>query len=156
VNRGLAAATAIVVSFALGTVLASRQASAAQRGPTYGCSALDKDFVETAVAQMTAFRAWSGDYVTGGADAADQAALANEATQFIMRKHASDASLERARLLMGAMLIEYQRAVTAGTAVDAGLSLRRVHDLGIQLRSLLAEAGPGLAKAGCNVAPLLA
>lgn len=154
-NRGLAAAAAIVVSFALGTMLASREAAAAQRQPTHVCSAMDRDFLETAVAQMTAFRAWGAEYVTGGQEGAAQAALADEAARFIMRKHARDRSLEQARLLMGAMLIEYERAVSAPTAVDAGLSLRRVHDLGVALRQLLADAGPALAREGCDVAPLL-
>jgi hypothetical protein len=154
-NRGLAAAAAIVVSFALGTVLASHEAAAAGREQAHRCAAVDKDFLETAVAQMTAFRAWGADYVTGAVEGASQAQLADEAEQFIMRKHPQDPSLQQARLLMGAMLIEYQRAVTAPTAYEAGLSLRRVHDNGVELRSLLATVGPALARVGCDVAPLL-
>jgi hypothetical protein len=155
VNRGLAAAAAIVVSFAFGTVIASREAAAADRQPTYSCSAVDRDFLETAVAQMTAFRAWGADYVTGQGEGTEQAALAAEAQQMILGKHPTDRALEQSRLLMGAMLIEYQRAVTAPSALDAGTSFRRVHDLGVSLRSLLAESGPSLAHEGCDVAPLL-
>lgn len=150
-NRGLAAATAIVVSFALGTALASREAVAAQRQPTHSCSAVDRDFIETATAQMTLFRTWSADYVTGADDGAAQAAMAEEAAQLVIRKRPQDVSLDRARMLMGAMLVEYQRAVTATMPADAGASLQRVHDLGSALRGLLADAAPGLNAAGCTV-----
>lgn len=154
-NRGLAAAAAIVVSFAFGTAIASREAAAAGRQPAATCSAVDKDFLETAVAQMTAFRAWGADYVTGEGEGTSQAGLAYEAERFIMRKQPKDRALAQARLLMIAMLVEYQRAVTAPSAVGAGTSFRRVHDNGVALRTLLAQSGPALALEGCDVAPLL-
>jgi hypothetical protein len=154
-NRGLAAAAAIALSFALGTALASREAAAASREPTHACTLVDRDFLVVATRQMTAFRAWSADYVTGAEDAESQAVLADEAAQDVMRKHAVDPALDRARLLMGAMFIEYERAVTAPTPAEAGGSLQRVRDLGIALRSLLSDAGPALGDAGCDVSPLL-
>jgi hypothetical protein len=149
VNRGLAATAAIVVSFALGTVIASHEAAAAGRQPTHVCSAVDRDFLETAVVQMTAFRLWSGDYLTGGGDAAEQSALTDEAARLIMAKQPRDRALNQARLLLGAMLVEYRRVV------EAGGSFQRVRDLGVALRALLAEAGPALAREGCDVSPLL-
>jgi NAD(P)H-dependent flavin oxidoreductase YrpB (nitropropane dioxygenase family) len=155
VNRGLAAAAAIVISFTLGTAIASHEAAAADRQAAHTCAAVDRDFLRVASAQMLSFRMWSADYVTGAEEPTRQAAMADEAAQLVMRKHALDPSLERARLLMGSMLIEYERAVLATSAVDAGASLHRVRDLGIALRSLLSDVGPGLAAVGCDVAPLL-
>jgi hypothetical protein len=118
----------------------------------HSCSAVDQSFIQVAGVQMTAFRTWGGEYVSGQTDPAVLAALAQEAHMLIVRKRPQDASLVRAHSLMVAMLTEYNRAMTGLASGTGGArELQRVHVLGGHLRGVLSQAAPALGAHGCRL-----
>lgn len=156
VIRGLAATLVILLVFTAGTAVAARDVATPQE-EAHVCSAADRKFIDVALVNLPAFGTWRDDYVGGGVDQVTFASVAREAATLVERTAPRDRSLAQARLLVGAMLGEYERAATEREAGGLGAqALFHAEQLDATLRGHLAESAPGLAAAGCEISALFA
>ena len=105
---------------------------------------------------MTAVGSAGRDYLAGELKAKQVIADTKRASLALDRTNPSDPSLRKTRPLMGAMFSEYGRAIRARERNgDAGRHMHRAYGLANFAHEILAEAGPELAKQGCDVRGLL-
>ena len=96
------------------------------------------------------------EYLEGDADAAEVVTVAKRAARSVVRSKPTDPSLDRTRLLMNGMFVEYGRALDAQSKNgDAGVHMYRSYGLANFANEILRKAQPELGKRGCDVAPLL-
>ena len=127
------------------------------RGPVrHTCTPTDRDFIETARTNMTAISLWGQQYLDGEADATDVADQSARSAKIVAGTAPTDVSLAKARKLLVGVFTEYQRAMERQAKHhDAGRHIYQAYGLANFAHDVLAEAEPGLAKRGCDVAPLL-
>ena len=124
---------------------------------TYVCSVTDRGFVNAAKVNLPAFSTWRDDYAAGGVDHATFAAIARETRTLIERPEPRDRSLGQARLLIGAMLSEYDKGAMERAAGGLGAKpLLHAQQLSGSVRGHLAEISAGLSAVGCDISPLFA
>lgn len=154
--RGLAAALVILLVFTAGTAVAARDmATPTAEAPV--CSAADRKFVDAARVNLPAFATWRDDYLASAVDHATFGSVARETALLMERTSPQDRSLQQARLLIGAMLAEFERAAAVReTGGLAAQELLRAQQLDGTLRGHLAGAAPGLGAAGCDITALFA
>ena len=127
------------------------------RGPIrHTCTPTDRDFIETARTNMAAISLWGQQYLEGDAEAAEVARQSGRSAKIVAGTAPTDASLARTRKLLVGMFTEYQRAMERQAKHrDAGRHIFQAYGLANFAHDVLAEAEPGLARRGCDVAPLL-
>lgn len=119
------------------------------------CSAKDRKFIDVAQLNLTAFATWRDDYLGGSVDDTTFAAVARETAALMARTDPVDRSLAQARLLVSAMLSEFERSAAEREAGGLGAQpLIHAQRLVATLRGHFAEAAPGLAAAGCGISSL--
>jgi hypothetical protein len=138
-----------------GLVLAASARGSEER-LAHSCSAVDKKFIRTATMSMLAVGELGRDYLAGEQDAGKVVDQAERAARTVTRVKPTDPALEKTRLLIGAMLNEYGRAIRSredhGTS---GLHMFRAYGLAAFASDVLRSASPELLGLGCDVSPLL-
>jgi hypothetical protein len=155
VIRGLAAALVILLVFTAGTAVAARDV-ATPAAEAHVCSAADRKFIETARVNLPAFATWRDDYLASAIDHGTFGSVARETAVLVVERTApQDHSLQQARLLIGAMLAEFQRAAAVReTGGLAAHELLHAQQLGGTLRGHFAGVAPGLGAVGCDISSL--
>jgi hypothetical protein len=152
--RGLAAALVILLVFTAGTAVAARDVTT-PAADVHICSAADRKFIEAARVNLPAFAMWRDDYVGGSVEHGTFGSVARETAVLMARTGPQDRSLQQARLLISAMLSEFEAAAAAREAGGLGAQqLVHAQQLDATLRGHLAGAAPGLAAVGCDISEL--
>jgi hypothetical protein len=140
----------VVVAFAAGGK------ATAGDGVAHTCSATDKQFIREARLNMTAVGESGREFLMGEGRARVVIEDARRAEAIVQRLRPTDPSLDKARVLMGAMFREYGQAVRARTKNrEAGPHIYRAYGLANFARDILVQAQPKLSDRGCDVAGLL-
>lgn len=152
-------AAGVVIALALGLVLVSGATAnrGAQRAPVqHTCSATDRQFLQVAQLDITSLGAWSEDYLRGDAKAAEVVREAQSAAKRVTATRPTDPSLSQTRALLGAMFLEYSKAIQAkAKQKDAGRYIFHAYGLANLAHDVLVQAKPALEPRGCDIAPLL-
>jgi hypothetical protein len=120
------------------------------------CSATDRQFISSAQLNMEALGSLSQDYLRGDAKADDVIMQTESAIVGLRNTEPSDPSLSKTRAILGAMFVEYGRAIRADQKHhDPGKHIYRAYGLANFAYDVLLQAQPALAKRGCDVSPLL-
>ena len=81
---------------------------------------------------------------------------ASTSLENVSATHPEDPALGRTRAILGAMFVEYGKAIRADTAhKDPGKYIYRAYGLANFAHDVLAQAQSPLKQRGCNVSPLL-
>lgn len=154
---GLTAAGLLCGSlFVLAAAWTASGAGASPEDLAHTCSATDRAFIRIASVNVAAVGDRGHEYLAGDVDGRVVIREAKDAARRVDRTQPTDPALRRARLVMGAMLFEYGRAIRAREAGrDAGPSMYRAYGLANFAADTLRRAQPGLAEHGCDVADLL-
>jgi hypothetical protein len=152
---GLIAAVLLTCSGVL--LVVGRSAHAADANKIHHvCSATDKQFIDTARANLTSVRLWGNDFFHGGGSAADVVSATKDAHVALGATSPSDPSLETAKRYFRSMFIEYGRGVKMKEAGrDASDHMYRAYSLGEYAGRVLWNARPQLRALGCDVSELL-
>ena len=146
---GVTAATLVLA-------LAASGCGGAERPRAHSCGATDKRFITTASTNMTALGIWAAGYKSGDIEPQEIVQQARDAAKRVGYVKPHDPSLREAQQLIVPMFAEYSEAVRLySKGKDAGDRMYRAYGLANFARDVLLEAGPALAKRGCDVAPLL-
>lgn len=152
--RGLAAALVILLVFTAGTAVAARDV-ATPAAEAHVCSAADRKFIEAARVNLPAFATWRDDYLASAVDHGTFGSVARETAILMERTAPQDRSLQQARLLVSAMLAEFQRAAAVReTGGLAAQELLHAQQLDGTLRGHFAGIAPGLGAVGCDISSL--
>jgi hypothetical protein len=147
----------LVLAFVL--ALTYTTTSRANRGHgqlVHTCTPTDRDFIETARTNMAAIGLWGQEYLSGDTPAGDVAAQSERAAKIVSGTAPTDSSLAQARKLLVGVFTEYEKAMSAAAKHgDAGKHIFHAYGLANFAHDVLVQAEPGLAKRGCDVAPLL-
>lgn len=147
-------ATSALVFGASVLVGSSRASSGVQI--TYVCSAADKQFIDTVSSQMMQLSYWSDALTRQDADPSVVVTQARSEAGQIGATRPLDRTLGATRDLLSSMFVEYSKAVAASAAGrDGSIHMKSAWRLAGASHKLLAGAKDGLARQGCNVAPLL-
>ena len=148
-------AAALFLAFTIGVAVSGGTESKA--ASTHTCGATDKRFIETAKVNMTALGVWAAGYRSGDIEAQEIVREARDAARRIGYVQPRDPSLRKAQRLLDGMFTEYGIAVglQAKGKKQASERMYRAYGLANFAREVLIDAKPGLAKHGCDVAPLL-
>jgi hypothetical protein len=120
------------------------------------CSATDRQFLGTAQLNMAALGTLSEDYLQGEAKADDVIMQTDSAIASLRNTDPSDPSLSKTRAILGAMFVEYGRAIRADAKHrNPGKYIYRAYGLANFAHDILVEAKPALEQRGCDVSPLL-
>ncbi len=150
--RGLPAAGCVLLC---GIALLGSACSGTAR-LAHTCSATDRQFIDTAQTSMTGLGLSADQFQEGMSTPKDVAAAASLAASNVRATEPSDYSLRHIQALMGAMFIEYARAMSAEAKhKDAGPHIQRSYGLANFAHDVLVQAEPGLKARGCDVSPLL-
>ena len=154
---GLTAAGLVCGSiFVLAAAWTASGAGAAPDSLVHTCSATDRAFIRTASVNVTAVGSWGRDYLAGEAEGKEVIQNTEEAAERVAGTKPTDPALRRARLVMGAMLWEYGKAIRARErGRDAGPSMYRAYGLANFAADTLRQAQPQLQEQGCDIAELL-
>jgi hypothetical protein len=105
---------------------------------------------------MTSVATIGRSYLEGDAHADEVIGEADRAARIVDRSRPSDPALGRMRNLLGAMFLEYGRAIRARERNgDAGEHMYRAYGLAGFASDVLREAEPDLRQLGCDVTSLL-
>jgi hypothetical protein len=150
--KGLSAA-------ALGTALAlfaSGCGGGGAEAAAHSCTPTDRQFIRAAALNMTSVATLGRSYLEGVADAKDVIAEADRAARIVDKSRPNDPALGRMRNLLGAMFVEYGRAIKARAKNgNAGPHMYRAYGLAGFASDVLREAEPDLRELGCDVTSLL-
>ena len=147
-------ATSALVFGAAVLVGSSRASSGASLH--YVCSAADKQFIDTVSSNMMQLSYWSDALVSHDADPATVVQQARAEAEQIGATQPEDRTLHATRDLLGAMFVEYAKAVSATAAGrDGTVQMKSAWRLAGASHKLLAGARSGLGQQGCDVSPLL-
>ena len=129
----------------------------ARSGPIrHTCSATDRQFLQVAQLDITSLGAWSEDYLHGDAKAGEVIQEAQSAAKRVAATSPSDPSLSQTRALLGAMFVEYAKAIQAKAKHrDAGQYIFHAYGLANLAHDVLVQAKPALQARGCDVSQLL-
>ena len=147
---GLLLASALALTY----VTSSR---AKAGGPvSHTCSVTDRAFIDGAKTNVDAVDLWGQQYLDGEATPADVAAESARAAKIVGATTPTDPSLAQTRKLLVAMFTAYGKAMEQRAKHrDAGDHIFHAYGLANFAHDVLLNAEPGLAKRGCDVAPLL-
>ena len=105
---------------------------------------------------MTSVATLGRSYLEGEADAKDVIAEADRAVRIVDKSRPNDPALGRMRNLLGAMFMEYGRAIKARSRNgNAGPHMYRAYGLAAFASDVLRTAEPDLRALGCDVTALL-
>jgi len=153
-----------IALYGLGLLLASALAltyatssGAKSGGPvSHTCSVTDRAFINGAKTNVDAVDLWGQQYLDGEATPADVAAESARAAKIVGATTPTDPSLAQTRKLLVAMFTAYGKAMEQRAKHrDAGNQIFHAYGLANFAHDVLLNAGPALAKRGCDVAPLL-
>jgi hypothetical protein len=120
------------------------------------CSATDRQFIDAAQMSMTGLGLMSDQFQQGMGSPKEVASAASLAARNVKATQPSDYSLQKLQALMGAMLTEYARAMTAEAKhKDAASHIQRSYGLANFAHDVLVQAEPALKERGCDLSPLL-
>jgi hypothetical protein len=147
---GLLLASALALTY----VTSSRAKSG---GPVWHtCSVTDRAFINGAKTNVDAVDLWGQQYLEGDATPAEVAAESARAAKIVGATSPTDPSLAQTRKLLVAMFTAYGKAMEQRAKHrDAGDQIFHAYGLANFAHDVLLNAGPALAKRGCDVAPLL-
>ena len=156
-RRLIAALLSLVALALLGLIfLAPRGQASGQIRRKHTCSAVDKQFIETTKLNMTILGYWSQSLVGGDAEPSQVVSQARSVTRQIHVTSPTDPSLQQAKVVLEAMLVEYTAAVQAEIrGRSAGKHMMKAYGLANSAHDILTDAQPQLTALGCEVAPLL-
>ncbi|TML73411.1 MAG: hypothetical protein E6G13_03245 [Actinobacteria bacterium] len=120
------------------------------------CSPTDRQFIGVAQLNMASLSSASEDFLRGGAKPASVIDVATQSLQNVQRTHPEDPSLTKTRAILGAMFVEYGKAIRADAKhKDPGTYIYRAYGLANFAHDVLAQAQRPLEQRGCDVSPLL-
>ena len=152
-RRGVSAGFVLILGAGALAVAATRSDAAPI---AHTCSAPDKQFIRTASVNLTTVGLLGREYIEGEAEAEEVVTVAKRAARSVEQAKPTDPSLERTRLLMNGMFVEYGRAIDAQSRNrDAGRHMYRSYGLANFAHDVLRNAQPELGKRGCDIEPLL-
>jgi hypothetical protein len=151
--KGLTAAALVAAALAL---LASGCGGGGAEAAHHSCTPTDRQFIRAAALNMTSVATIGRSYLEGDAHADEVIGEADRAARIVDRSRPSDPALGRMRNLLGAMFLEYGRAIRARERNgDAGEHMYRAYGLAGFASDVLREAEPELRRLGCDVTSLL-
>ena len=110
----------------------------------------------TSTASTASLSSASEDFLRGGAKPASVIDVATQSLQNVERTHPEDPSLTKTRAILGAMFVEYGKAIRADAKhKDPGTYIYRAYGLANFAHDVLAQAQRPLEQRGCDVSPLL-
>lgn len=122
----------------------------------HSCTPTDRQFIRAAALNMTSVATLGRSYLEGDADAKDVIEEADRAARIVDKSRPSDPDLGRMRNLLGAMFVEYGRAIEARSRNgNAGPHMYRAYGLAGFASDVLRKAEPDLRELGCDVTSLL-
>jgi hypothetical protein len=152
-------AAGVVLAITVFLVVASGATAGrgARSGPVrHTCSATDRQFLQVAQLDITSLGAWSEDYLHGDAKPGEVVREAQAAAARVGSTSPSDPSLSQTRALLGAMFVEYAKAIQAkAKRDDAGEYIFHAYGLANLAHDVLVQAKPGLQAHGCDISSLL-
>ena len=142
---------------ALATLCVVAAASGRPAPPSgHTCSATDRQFIDVAQLNMASLTSSAEDFLQGTTKADAVIATAGSALQNMKGTHPEDPSLAKTRAILGAMFVEYGKAIRADAKHrDPGRYIYRAYGLANFAHDVLAEAQRPLQQRGCDVSPLL-
>lgn len=146
----------LLLAAVLGLTYATTTRAKTRGHAAHTCTPTDRDFIETARTNIAAIGLWGQQYLEGDTDADDVAAQSSRAAKIVGSTTPTDTSLAQARKLLIGVFSEYEKAMEQQAKHrDAGRHIFHAYGLANFAHDVLAQAEPGLAKQGCDVAPLL-
>ena len=153
--RFTAAAGLALAIFAVGSLVLVLGGNS-RAAVSHTCSATDRQFMSVAQLNMAALGSLSEDYLHGDAKPGDVIEQADMAVAGLRNTNPSDPSLSKTRAILGAMFLEYGRAIRADQHHhNPGKYIYRAYGLANFAHDVLSDAQPGLKKHGCDISPLL-
>lgn len=150
--KGLTAAALVAALALLGSGCGGGGAEAA----AHSCTPTDRQFIRAATLNMASVATLGRSYLEGDAHADEVIDEADRAARIVDKSRPSDPALGRMRNLLGAMFLEYGRAIRAREDNgDAGAHMYRAYGLAGFASDVLREAEPDLRELGCDVTSLL-
>ena len=147
---GLVSAVVVVGAMAL---VAGGTGSAQIR---HTCSPTDRQFIDVAQLNMASLGSAAEDFLHGSTKAQAVIDTAGTALQNMNGTHPEDPSLAKTRAILGAMFVEYGKAIRADSKHrDPGSYIYRAYGLANFAHDVLAQAEQPLKQRGCDVSPLL-
>jgi hypothetical protein len=120
------------------------------------CSPVDRQFIDVAQLNMASLSSSAEDFLHGDSKAQSVIATAGTALQNVSGTHPEDPSLLKTRAILGAMFVEYRKAITADAKHgDPGKYIYRAYGLANFAHDVLSQAEQPLRERGCDVSPLL-
>jgi len=154
-----AAVLSLMCLATLGLVVLARptQAASSNRHIAHTCSATDRQFIQTTQLVMTDLGTWSQDMHGGDSTPQEIVRLAANESNRVAQTAPTDPSLNQARQLVQAMLVEYGKALRAEihASPQAGAYMGRAWGLANSAHDTLSEAQAPLMEKGCDIGPLL-
>jgi hypothetical protein len=154
--RFTAAAGLAVAIFAMGSLVLLVGGKGRAAVVHHTCSVTDRQFISAAQLNMAALGSLSEDYLHGDAKPVDVIDQTENAAVGMRNTNPSDPSLSKTRAILGAMFVEYGRAIRADAKHrNPGKYIYRAYGLANFAHDILTDAQPALGKRGCDVSPLL-
>jgi hypothetical protein len=120
------------------------------------CSPTDRQFIDVAQLNMASLSSSAEDFLQGSTKAAAVIETAGSALQNVNGTHPEDPSLAKTRAILGAMFVEYGKAIRADAKHrDTGKYIYRAYGLANFAHDVLSQAKEPLMQRGCDVSPLL-
>jgi hypothetical protein len=147
----------IAVVLVAGTVVLAVQGHpSAGATIVHTCGLTDRQFISNYAVELESVGMYGNDYVHGSADADDLIGAAREAARSVRSSAPFDPSLQTVKRFGPVMFLHYADAVQAR---EDGKPARRemvlAFAIGERVQTVLRDAQPGLAAAGCDVSDLL-
>src|SRR5438046_440232 len=120
------------------------------------CSPTDRQFIDVAQLNMASLSSSAEDFLHGSSKAEAVIDTAGSALQNVNGTYPEDPSLAKTRAILGAMFVEYGKAIRADSKHrDPGSYIYRAYGLANFAHDVLAQAEQPLKQRGCDVSPLL-
>jgi hypothetical protein len=120
------------------------------------CSPTDHQFIDVAQLTMASLSSAAEDYLHGVAKAQSVIQTADISLRNVKGTHPEDPSLAKTRAILGAMFLEYGKAIRADAKKnDPGKYIYRAYGLANFAHDVLDQAKAPLKKHGCDISPLL-
>lgn len=147
----------IAVVLVAGAVFMAVQGHASARATVvHSCGLTDRQFISNYAVELESVGMYGSDYVHGSADAADVIAAAREAARSVRSSAPFDPSLQTVQRIGPVMFLDYAEAVEARRdGKPARREMVLSFAIGQRVQTVLREAQPALAAAGCDVSDLL-
>ena len=127
-----------------------------QASVAHTCYPVDRQFIVAAQVNMVALGAASEEFLRGEAKPGEVVDETKTALQNLENTRPADPSLTRAKLVLRAMFLEYQKAIQADAHHGSpGKHIFRAYGLANFAHDLLWHEQKPLAKRGCDISSLL-